>query len=213
MAVLPELIRRYEAGEVTFEEISEQAHIPKTSLYRYFREMEVPIKAEPELTRIKVEKALREKEITAVTDEAVKIYDVAIGLGSVIARRYTPLIDHLMGEGKTTELIAEDLMAWFETKRPTLEQIESLKNEVARLEKSLTNEVARLKEELREAYEISEPNRIFEVKSQRLFQFAQEALRYRASGLRFPVKSAVRAFQDDLDTLEKQVRNMKKEAI
>ena len=198
---MPEIIRRYEAGEITTQEIIDQYGIPKTTLYRYFKDMGVKIKTAPEMTKIKVEKALRDKETAVITDEALKIYDVAIGLGTVIARRYTPLIDHLMSQGQTIELIAEDVMMWFETKTVTQNRIDNLQSEIGTLN-----------QQLREAYETAEPNYLFKLKSERLLQFANEAMRWKALGLRIPVKSAVRAFQGDLDKIEIKVKNMK-EAI
>ena len=45
---LPEIIRRYESGEVSVEEITKQYRIPRTTLYRYFKDIGIKIKAAPE---------------------------------------------------------------------------------------------------------------------------------------------------------------------
>jgi len=135
-------------------------------------------------------------EAEELATEATKIATIAIGLGSPIARRYTPLIDSMLGEGKPFDAIAEEIMMWFEQKTAKNAEIDNLKQQV----QSLNDELAK-------AYGMVAPNFKFLLKAKMLERYALQVLRYRAAGLRIPVKAVVRAYQNDLEKIEEDFQS------
>jgi len=135
-------------------------------------------------------------EAEELATEATKIATIAIGIGSPIARRYTPLIDSMLNEGKAFDIIAEDIMTWFEGKATTKAKIDELEQKVT----SLKNELSR-------AYGMIAPNFKYMLKARLLERFAIQVLKYRAAGLRIPLKAVVRAYQNDLNAIEEDFQS------
>jgi len=174
--------------------------IPRATIYHYMDLQGIHRKRKtttPRAPRVaEPEEIVLKTEAEELAAEASKIATIAVGLGSPIARRYTPLIDSMLNEGKPFHAIAEEIMTWFETKTATRLQIEQLEERVA----SLENELGR-------AYGMMAPNFKFLLKAKLLEKYALQVLRYRAAGLRIPVKSVIRAFQNDLEQIEQDFQS------
>lgn len=135
-------------------------------------------------------------EAEELAAEASKIATIAIGLGSPIARRYLPLIDSMLSEGKPFERIAEEIMTWFETKASANAEIDRLKAQVASLE-----------DELGRTYGMLAPNFKFMLKARLLERFALQVLKYRAAGIRIPLKAVIQAYHNDLNAIEQDFQS------
>jgi hypothetical protein len=190
---LEEIARRYEAGE-SADALADEYGISRRTIFSYLQKAGIT-----KLTRSKLaERKVRETEIKALNDEAEKITTVAFGLGGVIARRYLPLIDHLMGEGKTLEYIATEIMDWFEMKHATENRI-----------KELEAKIDHLNREVGEAYAIAAPNFKYLLRSLLLKKYADRLLLARMSGLKVPVGPTLTALHNDLLDLEKDIEGAK----
>lgn len=135
-------------------------------------------------------------EAEELATEATKIATIAIGLGSPIARRYTPLIDSMLNEGKPFEAIAEEIMTWFERKTAINAELDTLKQQ----RESLKNELGI-------AYGMLAPNFKYMLKARLLERFALEVLKYRAAGVRIPLKAVIRAYNNDLNAIEEDFQS------
>ena len=181
-----------ENPKLKVEEIAVKYGFPRRSLYYYFKKLGL---TKPRGKGISAaERAVRKTELAALTDEAEKIATIAIGIGGVIARRYLPLIDHLLSKGRTLEMIAEEVMDWYEMRIPTETRI-----------KELETEIESLKQQLSEAYIIASPNFKYLLRSHLVMNYAKHLLVARMNGLRVPIHSTLRALHNDLIMLEKDI--------
>lgn len=188
MQLIDELAKRYVNGE-EIEKLSTESGITVRTLYRYFKSLDVS-RRDSNVGATEI----RKRELEADRVEAGKIIDIAIGIGGPIARRNLPLIDHLMNEGRSLQLIAQDIVAWFEAKAPTEQRIAKLENELTTL-----------REELGRAYGMALPNFRFYLKTQLLERYANSILVARLRGIRIPVKPALVAYQRELDKLDRDI--------
>jgi len=183
--------------EIKIEDLAAKYGIPRRSLYFYFKKLGI-IRGSEKVSE--TEKTVRKTEIAFLSSEAEKIATIAIGIGGVVARRYLPLINHLLANGRTLEMIATDVMQWYEMKIPTETRINDLEIDI----ETLRNQVS-------EAWTIASPNFRYLLRARLTTDFAKRLLVARMNGLRIPVKSTLRAFQNDLiqiDTdLEKVMEN------
>lgn len=182
-----------EDPNLSVDELAAKYEIPRRSLYYYFKKLGIitPRTAE----RIGVAKReVRKAEIDALSTEAEKIATIAIGIGGVIARRYLPLIDHLLSKRRTLEMIAEDVMDWYEMKIPTETRI-----------KELETQIQSLNEQFSEAYVIAMPNFKYMLRANLVLKYAKHLLVARMNGLRVPLHSTLKALHNDLVTLDQDV--------
>jgi len=199
--ILPELTQRFQAGE-DIEVLEKDFGIPRATIYHYMDLQGIHRKRKASSSLPKAPRTPGPEDIVLKTEaeelaaEASKIATIAIGIGSPIARRYTPLIDSMMNEGKPFERIAEEIMTWFETKVSTNMEIDKLKAQV----KSLEDELAR-------AYGMLAPNFKYLLKARLLERFALQVLKYRAAGIRIPMKAVMRAYQNDLNAIEEDFQS------
>jgi len=201
---LPEMSKRFVAGEDPEQLVIEinkrygSAIKPATLTY-HFRRLKVQRKGLG--TAVKAaDSAIRQKEIEAMKGEAEKITTIAIGIGGVIARRFLPLIDHLLANGKTLEQIAEDVMGWYETKTMTNEHIDTLEAEKFGLEKKL-----------REALTMALPNFRYLLRTRIYVKYANRILKLRALGIPIRVSTALEDLHRDLKMLDSNLLEIKGE--
>lgn len=142
------------------------------------------------------EEIVMKREAEALATEAEKIATIAIGIGSPIARRYLPLIDSMLEEGKSFAIIVEDIMTWFEGKTATNVKIANLEQQVESL-----------KNELGIAYGMIAPNFKYMLKARLLERFALQVLKYRAAGVRIPLKAVIQAYNNDLNAIEEDFQS------
>jgi len=197
-ATLPELAKRFEEGE-DMGVLSHDFELPKSTIYYYMKQMGVQrpkTRGIPEkVPRVPTPEAVvRKREGEELASEAEKIATIAMGIGGPIARRYMPLIDKLMGEGKPLEAISEEIMNWYERKSTILAQIEELETKIARLD-----------EELGMAYAVAQPNFKYLLKLRTLEKYALQALRLRVAGFKVPIRTLLRAFQNDMESIERDM--------
>jgi len=197
--ILPELTERFKAGE-DVETLEKDFKIPRATIYHYMKLQGLHRKRKttvPRAPRVAgPEDIVLKTEAEELATEATKIATIAIGIGSPISRRYTPLIDSMLSEGKPFEAIAEEIMTWFEQKTAKNSEIDNLKQQV----ESLKNELGR-------AYGMLAPNFKYMLKARLLEHFALQVLKYRAAGLRIPLKAVVRAYQNDLEKIEEDFQS------
>jgi len=177
--------------EIKIEDLAAQYGIPRRSLYLYFKKLGIIRGSEKDS---ETQKVVRQTEVAALANEAEKIASIAIGIGGVIARRYLPLINHLLAGGRTLDMIATDVMQWFEMKIPTEARITEL--EVA-------NET--LRRQVSEAWIIAAPNFRYMLRARLVTDFAKRILVARMNGLRIPVQSSVRALHNELAQVDKDL--------
>lgn len=180
-----------ENPELKVEELATKYKFPRRSLYYYFKKLGLT-KARGKERVSATERAVRKTELAALSDEAEKIATIAIGLGGVLARRYLPLIDHLLSKGRTLEMIAVDVMDWYQMRIPTESRI-----------KELEIQIETLKQQISEAYIIAMPNFKYMLRAQLVLKYAKHLLVARMNGLRVPVHSTLRALHNDLITVDK----------
>ena len=170
--------------EIKIEDLATTYGIPRRSLYFYFKKLGI-IRGSEKVSE--TEKVVRKTEIAFLSSEAEKIATIAIGIGGVIARQYLPLINHLLVHGRTLEMIATDVMQWYEMKIPTETRITELEVDIETLRR-----------ETSEAWTIAAPNFRYLLRARLTTDFAKRILVARMNGLRIPVRSTLRAFQNDL---------------
>lgn len=176
------------------DELVKKYNIPESSLYYYFDKEGISRKDQKRKSAT-VLKEIRKVETEELSIEAEKIGTIAIGLGGIIARRYLPMLDRLMDEGKTLEYIAEDIMQWYEMKAP-----------MQSTEDRLRAEIETLKINLSAAYAMNLPNFRYWLRTRILERYATQLLNARLMGLKIPVNRALRAMQDDLLRLEGDIK-------
>jgi len=189
----------YIAG-VPMDDIIARYGIPEGSIHYYLAKMGIsrapPTRKEVEKKQ-KVQKKIRDMEVRELSIEAEKISTYAIGIGGQIARRYLPMIDSELAEGKTLPLIAIDMADWYERKFSILAEVERLKVE---------------KEELRgemlAAYEMSLPNFKYWLRTRILERYLNNVLQARTYGVKIPVRRAMNAMLNELITLEGDLENL-----
>jgi len=177
--------------EVKIEDLAATYGIPRRSLYLYFKKLGI-IRGSEKVSE--AQKVVRQTEVAALADEAEKIASIAIGIGGVIARRYLPLINHLLTSGRTLDMIATDVMQWFEMKIPTETRITEL--EVA---------IETLRGQVSEAWIIAAPNFRYMLRARLTTDFAKRLLVARMNGIRIPVRSSMRAFHNELAQIDKDL--------
>lgn len=190
-----EIAERYADGEKV-KALSEEYNIPTSTIYYAFKKMGVETSGPARLSG-KAGKTIRKIEVDALAEEAEKLGTIAVKLGGVIARRYLPLLDDLMSQGKTLEMIAEEVMSFFESKRAINRRMEDLESEVAHLQ-----------EQLEYAYGLALPNYRYELRTRILERYAQQLLNARILGVKVPVRRSMKAFYNDLLLLEEDLENI-----
>jgi len=178
------------------EELSEKYDIPVNSIYYYFNKEGVSRK-DIEKVGTSVRKEVRKQAEEVLSGEAEKIAMIAFGLGSRIAKRYSPLIDYMMQQGKTLDFIAEEVMDWFEMKNSRLAEIDGLKTEIEKINK-----------ELSVAYAMNLPNFKYWLRSRILERYANQVLQARMMGIKLPVRRTIKAMQTDLLRLEEDIESL-----
>jgi len=188
---LPEIVERYmeEEPSVDIKALSREYDVPVSTLYFWFKKLGISRKRRK--GRDAIGEVLRRKEIEALKEEAEKLGTLALGLGGVIARRYTPLLDYELAQGNSLELIAEDIMTWYENKRAVQTRTDKLEAENTYLT-----------EKLGEAYAIAAPNLRYILRTKLLKDYILKILQLRALGMKIPFKRMMQAFKKDLLTLD-----------
>ena len=181
---------------VDIDDLVKKYNIPKNSIYYYFSKEGVSRKG-LDLTKPTVQKEISKKAQEVLSGEAEKIATLAFGLGSTIAKRYLSLLDYMMAKGMSLELIAEEIMEWYEAKTPTKLRIEELEVEAERLNR-----------ELSAAYAMNLPNFRYWLRSRILERYANQVLQARMMGVRLPVASTIKAMQTDLLRLEGDIEEL-----
>jgi len=192
---LLEIVERYTAGEKV-KDLSTEYDIPTSTIYYAFKQMGVETSGSTRLSG-KAGKVIRKIEVDALAEEAEKIGTIAVKLGGVIARRYLPLLDDMMSQNKTLEMIAEEVMSFYESKRSFLRRMEGLESEVIHLQ-----------EQLEYAYGLALPNYRYELRTRILERYAKKLLDARMIGVRLPVKRSLKAFHTDLLLLEQNIEDI-----
>lgn len=183
-----EIVERYNDGE-KISLLAPEYGLSKSTIYANFKKMGITPSGSPK--KRKALDTIRRVEIETLAEEAERIASMAIKLGGVIVRRYGPLLDLLMSQNKSLELIAEEIMSWYEDKK-------SITNILSKLE--VDNDI--LYERLEKAYGIALPNFKYELRTRLLNKYAYEVLRAREIGVKIPVKRALKAYHNDLLILE-----------
>ncbi len=114
-----------------------------------------------------------------------------MGIGGVIANRYLPMVDAMMGDGWTLEFIAEQLMDWYENKTAIERKVSNLEIDNANLNAAIV-----------QAYTMAEPNFRYLLQTRILDDFAKRALQYKAAGIRVSPKKMTQAMYYDLLMLD-----------
>lgn len=179
-------LRKFKAAVKEFDEsltpnvpaLAAKYKIPVRSLYSYLKSSGRSTMRGKKMST--TERKVREAEVGALADEAEKITTIAFGLGSPIARRYLPLINHLLQSGKTLTMIATDLAEWYEMKNVTQASITQLQteNQMLKLEKKA------LHLKLEEASALASPNFRYLLRAKIANDFAKKILYWKARGLR-----------------------------
>jgi len=193
---IAEIAERYEAGEKVADllKLPKFKGIPKATIYDNFRRMGI------QTGRSRTQRALKEvrkAEVASLAEEAERTASIAIKLGGCIYRRYTPLLDELMSKDMTLEMIGEAIMSWYESKRAIQKRVEALEAETANL-----------REQLEYAYGLALPNFKYELRTRILYKYAQQLIQARMAGVRFPVKPTLKAFYNELLTLEEDIQDI-----
>ena len=197
--ILPELTERFQAEE-DIEVLEKDFNIPRATIYHYMKLQGIHRKRKttvPRAPRVSgPEDIVMKAEAEELATEATKIATIAIGLGSPIARRYTPLIDNMLDKGKPFDAIAEEIMTWFERKTAINAELDTLKQQVQSLN-----------DELGSAYGMLAPNFKYMLKVRTLEKYAMQALKYRAAGVRIPLKAVIQAYNNDLNAIEEDFQS------
>ena len=163
---------------IKIEDLAAKYDIPRRSLYYYFKQLGLSAMQGKGMSV--AERTVRKTELSALSSEAEKITTIAFGIGGVVARRYLPTIEYLLAGGRTLEMIAIDVMNWFEMKIPTEARIGKLEAENQMLK--LENKALNLK--LKEAWAVASPNFRYLLRAKTANDFAKKLLYWKARGLR-----------------------------
>lgn len=196
---LTELAIRYQEGEEV-EVLSAEFDIPKSTIYHYMKGIGIkrPKGKTPGkgVGRIPTpEKVIVKREAEELAEEARKIATIALGIGGPIARRYTPLLDRLMQEGKSLDYIAEEIMTWFEMKPSTQAELDKLNAYITQQD-----------DELSLAYGLAHPNFRYALRVAVLKKYAYEILKLKVAGVKIRPRQLIKAFQTDLENLEADLK-------
>ena len=198
--VMPYIVTEY-LGGTPMDDIIDKYDIPEGSIHYYFNKLGVKrTRTDAKKSRTKkgdILKEIRQIETRELSIEAEKIATIAIGIGGPIARRYLPLIDTLMSEGMSLELIAEQVMNWYELKVGTLAKIERLEVDVELH-----------KQEANAAIAMSMPNFRYLLRAKIVERYAGQLLRARMYGVKIPIKIAMRALNTDLLRVDTDVEQI-----
>lgn len=181
-------------------DLADEFGISKSTVYDNFKKMGITTGQRAQ--RRKALETVRKVETETLAEEAERIASMAIKLGGVIVRRYGPLLDVLMAQGKSLELIAEEIMSWFEDKRSTTKLLIDLETQ---------RDI--LYGQLEEAYGIALPNYKYELRTRLLNRYAVDVLRARTIGVKIPVKRTLKAFYNDLLILEGDIEDIMVKSI
>ncbi|GAG97827.1 unnamed protein product [marine sediment metagenome] len=197
---MPEIVKLYLEGEVDAKELSAQYGIPIRTLYKEFKALGVTRAKGKKLAT--AERKIRDAEVNALADEAEKIATIAIGIGGVIARQYLPLINYLLAGGRTLPMIATDVMQWYEMKIPTETRIDELEVALEARDKLIS-----------EAWVIAAPNFRYMLRARLVTDFAKRILVARMNGIRIPVRSSIRALQNELAQVDKDIKPLMEKTV
>lgn len=191
MLKLPEILERYleEEPSVDIKVLSREYGVPVSTLYFWFKKLGISRKRRK--GKDAIGEVLRRKEIESLKEEAEKLGTLALGLGGVIARRYTPLLDYELAHGNSLEFIAEDIMSWYENKRAVQTRTDKLETENTYLT-----------EKLGEAYALAAPNLRYILRAKLLKDYTLRLLQLKALGMKIPLKQSMQAFKQDLLALD-----------
>jgi len=181
---------------VDIDDLVKKYHIPKNSIYYYFKKEGVSRKG-TDITKPTVQKEISKKAQEVLSGEAEKIATIAFGLGSIIAKRYLNLLDYLMAKGMSLELIAEDIMEWYEVKAATKARIDELEARVEALDR-----------ELSAAWAMNLPNFRYWLRTRIMERYAAQVIQARMMGVRLPVSATLKAMQTDLLRLEGDIEEL-----
>lgn len=193
-----EIAERYADGEKVAV-LAPEYGMSKSTIYTNFKRMGITTEGPK---KRKALDTVRKVEIEILAEEAEKIASMAIKLGGVIVRRYGPLLDVMMDQGKSLELIAEEIMSWYEDK-----------TSITRILTKLETDRDILYGKLEEAYGLALPNYKYELRTRILNRYAVEVLRARSIGVKIPVKRSLRAFYNDLLVLEGDIDDIMVKSI
>lgn len=163
---------------IKIEDLAAKWDIPRRSLYYYFKQLGLSAMQGKGISA--AERTVRKTELSALSSEAEKITTIAFGIGGVVARRYLPTIEYLLAGGRTLEMIATDVMQWYEMKNPTETRIGKLEaeNQFLKLEKKA------LQLKLEEASALASPNFRYLLRAKLADDFAKKLLYWNARGFR-----------------------------
>jgi len=196
--IMPQLIEEYldPDAPADIEHFVNKYGIPQSSIYYYFNQDGVSRK-DVKQEKKTILKEVRAAETQALSSEAEKIATIAIGLGGTIARRYLDFLDYEMSHGKTLELLAEEIMQWYEMKHSTLAEKDELKTKIEKLNN-----------ELSAAWAMNLPNFKYWLRTKILERYATQVINARVMGVRLPASSLMKAMQTDLLKLEGDVNEL-----
>jgi len=181
---------------VDIDDLVKKYNIPKNSIYYYFSKEGVSRKG-TDVTKPTVQKEISKKAQEVLSAEAEKIATIAFGLGSTIAKRYLNLLDYMMSKGMSLELIAEEVMEWYEAKAATNSRIDELEAKVEGLNR-----------ELAAAYAMNLPNFRYWLRSRIMERYAAQVIQARVMGVRLPIQATLKAMQTDLLRLEGDLEDL-----
>lgn len=195
--ITPQLIEEYlEDVPRNIDYFVKKYNIPIQSIYGIFKRDGVSRK-DVRQEKKTVLKEIRAAETQELSNEAEKIATIAIGLGGTIARRYLDFLDYEMSHGKTLELLAEEIMQWYEVKHSTRVEIDELKDKIVKLNN-----------ELSAAWAMNLPNFKYWLRTKILERYATQVINARIMGVRLPTSSLIKAMQTDLLKLEGDVNEL-----
>jgi len=182
--------------------LAEKYNIPKNSIYYHFKKEGISRKGVESTKATPTQKEIRKVAQEVLSAEAEKIATIAFGLGATIAKRYLSLLDYMMAEGKTLDFIAEEIMQWYEMKHSTLAEVDTLKTEIAKMNKELTA-----------AQFMAIPNFRYWLRTRVLERYAYQVISARVMGVRLPVRKVMEAMQSDLLRIEGDIEELQGEEM
>lgn len=191
MLKLPQIVERYleEEPKVDIKVLSKEYKVPVSTLYFWFKKLGISRKTKA--AQDVAGDVIRRKEVEALKEEAGRLTTLALGLGGVIARRYQPLLDYELAQGKSLEFIAEDIMICYENKHAVQTQLNKLEAENTLL-----------RDKLGEAYALASPNLRYIIRTKLLKDYTLTILRLKALRVEIPLKQSILAFKQDLEQLD-----------
>jgi hypothetical protein len=185
---LPEILHKYIDEGETAESLCQEYKVAPSTFFFWLKKLGI---SKPKELRSKAEEVVKNAEERALKDEAEKLTMEALTIGGVIARRYQPLIDHMLSRDRSLESIAEEIMEWFEEKPTVKKQLEALEAENGNLQDKLS-----------EAWGIAAPNFRYLLRTKLLDEYALRVLRLRALGVDIDAQETIKGFQKELKLLD-----------